>query len=116
MIKTNQETKELLDFIFGTGASKRIGSFTSEDIKISNELAKELVEKSCWMSYIESLFRSSIKPNATLKGIFVSLAKKHRKGCANEVKNGEIYESVRLSLKRNWKSAFEIRVQTGTWY
>ena len=80
-------------------------------------LLLEAVDKSYAMSWIQTLFESSASPNASVKGILKSLAKKAAKDWLHKAKptdleNATIYASVKNQLTRNWRSAWSIRTET----
>ena len=114
-LSNKNQAKEVYDFVFGTGAGDKLGTITPEDISKANLFVKELTEKSCQMGWIESLWKSSIKPNATVKGIFMKFITSNINDCSSDIKDGKVYESVKNVLAANWKGAFEVRVETGSW-
>ncbi|WP_299684494.1 hypothetical protein [uncultured Dokdonia sp.] len=114
-ISNKNEAKEVYDFVFGAGSGTKLGTITSEDIANANLFVKELTEKSCQMGWIESIGKSSLKPNATVKGILLKFITSNVSDCSDEIKEGKVYESVKNVLSANWKGAFEVRVQTGSW-
>ena len=75
-VSSAEEAKEVYDFVFGAGSGEKLGTVSAEDISNASLFVKELSEKSCQMGWIESLWRASVKPNATVKGVLKSFTNK----------------------------------------
>ncbi len=114
-VSTDKEVIEVFNFVFDDSDTSTLGSITSEDKSKANLFVKELTEKSCALSYSETLITSAVSPSRTLQGIVKAFIENNYTKSCDDLKGGKIYESVRATLKRNWKSAFEIRTQTGEW-
>jgi hypothetical protein len=66
---------------------------------------------------MEAIFRATIKPAASLKSIFLKLALKAVRDWFNHAKlsdlqNPKIYVAVKNQLTLNWRSAWQIRIET----
>ena len=115
IVKTDQEVREIYDFVFGESSGKKLGRITKVDKDKATLFFAELVDKSCSMSYLETLTKTALNPASNLQTLVRNFALKHYKDCHKSIKEGKIYDSVRNTLKRNWKGAFEIRITTGEW-
>jgi len=117
LVLSHMEAWEVLVFFFGGNAGVKPGWLNDNDRSFAQALLIEAIEASSAMSWIETLWKSSVKPNASVKGIIKALAKKaakdwFKKATKGDLEDPEIYQSVKSSLTRNWRSAWEIRVQT----
>jgi hypothetical protein len=117
IVLDNQEAWQILVFFFGGNASLSPASLTDNDRSFAQALLIEAIDASEDMSWIEAIFRSAMKPNASVKSIIKSLIKKAVKDWfkhANKDKldNPTIYQSVKNQLTVNWRSAWQIRVET----
>lgn len=115
IVKSDEDVRSVYDFVFGEGSGKKLGNITKQDKDKATLFFADLVDKSCAMSYAETLMKTALNPASNIKTLIRNFAAKHYKGCHEDIKDGKIYDSVRNTLKRNWKSAFEIRIQTEEW-
>jgi hypothetical protein len=119
---TQEEAWHVLRF-FWPNTNVPPGSLSPEDRGFAQGLMIEAVERSYAMGYVESLYRSFFGPgvaptSSALKKAIKSFAKKaiknwFRHASGKDLEDPKIYESVRRSLARNFRSVWEIRAQTG---
>lgn len=117
IVLSNQEAWQVLVFFFGGNASISPGALTDNDRSFAQALLLEAIDASEDMSWIEALFRSAMKLRPDVKDILKSMAKQFVKTWFKHATKGDledptIYEAVKSSLTRNWRSAWAIRVQT----
>lgn len=97
------------------------GDLTGEDIKFAQALMVEALDSSASMGYVEVFFRSFSSPTNALGSLTSAAARLIRNGFLHwyrnrrdvSLTNPKVYESVRRALARNYKSAWEVRIQTG---
>jgi hypothetical protein len=70
------------------------------------------------MSWIEKLWTSTVKPGASIKGILSKLALKAAgdwltSGQPTDLNKANIYTMVKDHLNLNWRSAWQVRLETG---
>ena len=106
------ETKAVFETIFGIGSTSGL-TISNEDKEKAKLFLDELVKGSCKMSAIEGVFRQAFSFNPTIIGVIKSVAGSYAKGCI--CSDGKFYVVIRDTLRLNWRSAFEIRKQTGEW-
>jgi len=100
------KAQQVFKFVFG----EELDSVTEEDRKKAKKILKSMIKQSCGMHHTKKLMESSLFQRSDWRPIVKKMVVQVAKGC-----NGVIYENVKVSLKRNWRSAFEIRKQTGEW-
>ena len=122
LVLDQQEAWRILEFFFGGDVGIEPGNLTDRDRSFAQALILEAIDKSYAMSWVETLWKSSAKPNASAKGIIKALAKKaikdwfkdsDAKKWVNTGKFPDLYQSVVNQLARNWRSEWRIRVETG---
>lgn len=119
LVLDHKEAWEILVFFFGGNAGIEPGQLTDEDRSFAQALLVEAIDKSSAMSWIEVIFRSSVKPNASVKGIIKALIKKAAKDWWKKATKGDledpvIYQSIKNTLTMKWRSEWQIRLQTGS--
>ena len=124
IVLEDHEAWVILEFFFGGDVGLKPGQITEKDRSFAQALLVEAIDKSYAMSWIETLWKRSVKPNASAKGIIKALAKKALKDWFNDKdakswtnKDGEfpeLYQSVVNQLTRNWRSEWRIRLETGS--
>jgi len=110
----DHEVKSVFDTIFYSGSSANL-VINEQDRKQAELLLKELIEKSCKMSVVEGIFRSTFSFNPTLSSIIKNIAKSLANNCGSAVNEGKFYTTIRDTIRLKWKSAYDIRRQTGEW-
>ena len=118
LVLTRMEAWQVLVYFFGGNASSLPGWLTDEDRSFAQALLIEAIDASYKMSWVQTLFTSTAKPGASIQSILAKLALKAAKdwfsrGNAPDLKNPKIYQSVKDSLTRNWRSVWKIRIETG---
>jgi hypothetical protein len=111
------ESWQVLCFFFGGSASTVPGWLTDDDRSFAQALLIEAVDASHEVSWIQSLWRETLKPGASVLKILAKLALKAakdwlRSAKPTDLKDAKIYQFVRDQLTRNWRSAWRIRVDT----
>lgn len=95
---------------------------TMEDRAFAQALLVEAIDASYDMGYAAALFNAvGMKPVASLTGVAVALAQFTVRAAthwfehasATDIRNPQIYESVRLVVARNWSTIWQIRLATG---
>jgi hypothetical protein len=95
---------------------------TDEDTAFAQALLLEAIDKSNDEGYIEILFRQLYGKVPTdfsfIKDVAKEFCKRALKNWFNhatgkDLENPEIYENVRAQIRRNFRSVWTIRVQTG---
>lgn len=114
---SHQEAWEVLVFFFGGNAGVKPGWLNDNDRSFAQALLIEAIDASEAMSWIETLFRSAMKPNASVKGIIKAVAKKAAKdwfkhATKDKLEDPTIYQAVKSQLTLNWRTPWSIRVQT----
>jgi len=119
---TRDEAWKVLRF-FWPNTSVRPQQITQQDRAFAQALLVEAIDRSHAMGYVETLYRSwfgrGVAP--TYKGIKKAASKFARKALkrwfkhatGDDLKDPEIYESVRVTLARNFRSTWKIREQGG---
>lgn len=96
----------------GSGMSST--SMTSPQIGFAQALLVEAIDASYAMGFVESLFRSLSPPPASVQTLvtrFARNAARHwfRHARQQDLMNARIYESVRVTLARNFRSEWEMQ-------
>lgn len=117
IVLSNQEAWQVLVFFFGGNAGISPAALTENDRSFAQALLLEAIDASEAMGFIESIFSSAMKLKPDVKDILKSMAKYYvktwfRKATKGELEDPKIYQSIKNSLTRNWRSAWEIRTLT----
>ncbi|MDR3621069.1 MAG: hypothetical protein P4L85_17085 [Paludisphaera borealis] len=112
------EAWQVLVFFFGGNAGTVPGWLTDNDRSFAQALLIEAVDASYRMSWIEKLWSSTVNPSASIKSILGKLAVKAMRdwltSCRpTDLNKAKIYTMVKDQLTRNWRSAWQIRIETG---
>ncbi len=112
------EAWQVLVFFFGGNASTTPGWLTDNDRSFAQALLIEAVAASYRMSWIEKLWSSTVNPSASIKSILGKLALKAMKdwltSCQpTDLNKAKIYMMVKNQLTANWRSAWQIHIETG---
>jgi len=115
---TQQEAWQVLVFFFGGNASSVPGWMTDNDRSFAQALLVEAIDKSYAMSWMQAILRVTVNPPTSLRAIFGRLARKAARDWFNEatlsdLKNPRIYLTIKNQLTLHWRTAWEIRIQTG---
>lgn len=106
---SNKEIKATFDLFWGKGASADL-VIDKYDKDHAFDLLIKLIEGSCDFSTTDELYSFNSNISSVCKRIYIKL-----NGCNEAIKNGKYAESVRKAIALAYKSAFEIRKQTGEW-
>ena len=117
LVLSPMESWQVLVFFFGGNAGTVPGWLTENDRSFAQALLIEAVDASYRMSWIEKLWSSTVNPSASLKGILGKLALKAMRdwltSCnPTDLKKAKIYTMVKNQLTANWRSAWQIRIDT----
>jgi hypothetical protein len=121
IILSNEDASAVIRFLWPNELIQP-GSITTEDRAFAQALLIEAIDASYKMGFVEQLFKAFFMKVPTsfqsIRGMVKSFAKaaakhwfKHATG--NDLLDPKIYESVRLTLARNFKTTLKIREQTG---
>jgi hypothetical protein len=121
VILTGQDAHNVLRFFF-TEPGITPEKLTIEDRAFAQALLVDAIDQSYDMGYAATLFNAlGMKPIASLTGVAVALANltaratahwfKH--ASADDLKDPQIYENVRLWVKRNWATVWQFRIAGG---
>lgn len=116
-----QECFEILRFFF-IQPGIQAASLTTEDRSFAQALLVEAVDASYKMGYAEIIYETFFgKPAASLTAVrkmaqrFLKKSAEHwfRHATKDNLRDPKIYDSVRVTIARNARSAWQIRLQTG---
>jgi hypothetical protein len=121
LMLTNEQAWRVLRF-FWPDTSILPGDLTDDDCSFAQALLVEGIDSSYHMGFVNHLFSSFYMKVPTsfssirdmVKG-FAKVALKHwfRHATGADLKDPKIYESVRATLARNFRSVWKIRQTTG---
>jgi hypothetical protein len=114
----NQQAFDVLRFFFQHNASINISQITIEDRAFAQALLVEAVDASLHMGFIESIFTSAMSLSPSVKDIIKDLLRYaaqswFRHATGRDMSDPKIYESVRATLVRNFRTVWSMRTQTG---
>lgn len=118
IVLSRMEAWQVLVFFFGGNASTVPGWLTDNDCSFAQALLIEAVDASHRMSWVQKLWSSTVNPSASVGSILRKLALKAAKDWftsaePTDLKKAKIYTMVKNQLTANWRSAWQIRVETG---
>jgi hypothetical protein len=118
IVLSDQEAWQVLVFFFGGNASTQPSWLNDNDRSFAQALLLEAVDASSRVSWIEALWKATAKPGASIKSILAKLALKAAKDWLQSCKPSDltearIYLMVKNQLTLNWRSAWQIRIETG---
>ncbi len=115
IILSQDEAWQILVFFFGGNAGIEAASLDVKDREFAQALLYEGIKASNQMAYALTLLNSTVNPSTTVKSIMKKLAKEawtqFKK--PRDKDNPKIYNSVKDTITRNWRSVWHIRTQTG---
>jgi hypothetical protein len=112
---SRDEAKQVLMFFFGQSSpgTKNI-NLTESDVAFAQALLTEAIDASTGMSYVQTLFET--QSSLSIKSLIFNYAKAaaaqwfRNKNIKNDPR---VYESVRVTLGRNFKSLWQLRLDGG---
>jgi hypothetical protein len=115
IVLTQEEAFHVFRF-FWPDCNLHPGQLTETDREFAQALLIEAIDASERMSWIEALFRAAARPNADVRSILKKMAahalKKWFTNLApRDILNQDIYEAVRATLARNFRSIVRLREQ-----
>jgi hypothetical protein len=117
---TREESYAILRFFFGDDFSVPAGQMTAKDRSFAQAILLEALDATYAMGYVEIIWEQFRFPRVdkSVASIVTSFAKKAGKhwfkhATQDQLRDPKIYESVRLQIRRAWRSEVKIRVQTG---
>ena len=113
-----QKAFDILRFFFQHNTSINISQITIEDRAFAQALLVEAVDASFHMGFIESIFTNAMSLTPSVKDIIKDLLKYaaqswFRHATGQDLSDPKIYESVRSTLVRNFRSVWSMRTQIG---
>ena len=119
LILNAEQTKTAL-LIFWPTKGSDIGSMAvnDSDRSFAQGLMVEAIDASLKMGLVEAIFRSAYKPNATAQAVIKAvvwniITKSWLSNKKLDPNTSKIYDAVRATLARNFRTAFELRLSTG---
>lgn len=114
----SQKAFDVLRFFFQHNTSINISQITIEDRAFTQALLVEAVDASFQMGFIESIFSSAMSLTPSVKDIIKDLLKYaaqswFRHATGRDMSDPKIYESVRVTIVRNFRSVWSLRAQSG---
>jgi|GEM_PF-2273005 len=124
VVLSESEAKDVLCLIFGDAVSLP-SKLSDLDRKFSQEILLELIDKSISMGIIEALAKDALSLTPSMKKITIAILgesikhlywynNKSKEEILNSISNVKLYRTVANQIALNWKSAWEVRVQSGT--
>jgi hypothetical protein len=125
VLLTKQQASRILNFFFPND-SLAVGQISDEDAAFAQALLVEAIDASNEMGYVQILFDKAFMkvPNdfSFIRDLAVAFVKRaarnwFRHATQQELADPKIYESVRRVIAVNFRSVWNIRLQTGelTW-
>jgi len=123
LILSPEDTVAVLRFFWPEMDMNRLGPVTGGDQEFAQGLLLEAVDASCTMGIVESIFKKFyLKVPTSFRSILKSaasiaaqaIANRWFKRCSNIDPNKvKIYESIRKTLARNFRTVMQLRLDTG---
>jgi hypothetical protein len=115
---SNQEAWEILVWFFGGNAGLSPSDITYNDRSFAQALLFEAIGASKLIGFVEGLWRATVKPAKSITKLLKQIAKLTAKALWEYLKPADledpkIYQMVKDQLARNWKSPWQIRIETG---
>ena len=115
---SNQEAWEILVWFFGGNAGLSPSDITYNDRSFAQALLFEAIAASKLIGFVEGLWRATVKPAKSITSLLKQIAKLTAKALWEHLKpvdleDPKIYQMVKDQLARNWKSPWQIRIETG---
>jgi hypothetical protein len=113
-----QQAFDILRFFFQHNTSINLSQITIEDRAFAQALLVEAVDASFHMGFIESIFSSAMSLTPSVRDIVKDLLKYaaqswFRYATGQNLSDPQIYDSVRVSLVRNFRTPWAMRTTTG---
>lgn len=118
---SSQDASRILRFFFGTDVPPA-NELTPQDVAFAQALFLEAIDKSYAMGYVHIVFDCFyMKPPGSFESLkkmaeeFVKKAARHwfDHATGKDLSDPQIYDSVAAMIRANFRSVWEIRVQTG---
>lgn len=123
LVLTPDETRDVLRFFWPETDFNQLGPLTDGDREFAQGLLVEAVDASCSMGVVEGIYRSFfMKVPTSFRSIVRAAIRVARKAVQDRLfgrcrsldpSQARIYESVRRSLARNFRTVWALRRQTG---
>lgn len=115
---SQEEAWYILVWFFGGNAGLSPSDLTYNDRSFAQALMFEAIAASKKISYIKGLWEKTVKPPKSVLKLLKQIAVLTAKALWEylqppDLENPKIYKMVKDQLTRNWRSAWEIRVETG---
>jgi hypothetical protein len=114
---SNDEAWYILVWFFGGNAGSMPSTLTYNDKSFAQALIFEAIGASKKIAFIESLWKKTIKPPASILKFLKSIARMAAKELWKylspaDLEDPKIYQMVKDEITRNWRHAWQIRVET----
>jgi hypothetical protein len=119
IILSNNDAWQVLVFFFGGNAGLAPGDLNLQDREFAEALLFEAMEASDRMDFVVPLLDFAVKPQTAIVGFMRTLALKavqfgwKRWKHSRTTENPQIYNSIKVTVAYNWRTIWQIRVQTG---
>jgi len=121
LLLTHMEAWQVLVWFFGGNAGTIPGWLTDDDRSFAQALLVEAIDKSADVGIIQRIWESTVTPPTTVKSLLFKIAKTgamilwdrlhHCK--VEDFAKAKIYKMVKDTLTMNFKSVWQIRIETG---
>lgn len=111
LVLADTDVKDIFNLIFDNKKANSLRIIIKEDRRKAVFFMRELIDKSCDVGIVQDIFRASYKLKPNLKKMVKVLIKNAIVDCNRD----EYYLMVQVKIAQNFKSAYDIRLQTGEW-
>lgn len=110
---SDEQAKNVLDFIFGSGTASSLGNIDSQDKKMTALIFKDLIQSSCDIAFVKGLVDFE-NPDLLSVSKLVFNYYKDTKFC-DEVKGGKYYVASIKTVQLKYRTYLDNRKLTGEW-
>jgi len=116
---SQEEAWYILVWFFGGNAGLSPSDLTYNDRSFAQALMFEAIAASKKISFMEGLWKKTVKPHSSILKFLKQIAKLTAKALWKfiqpaDLEDPEIYKMVKDKLTANWRSPWEIRVNSGS--
>lgn len=114
------ETKQILVFFFPAEAAQVDGAQMTKEIRcLAQSLLICAIDSSFAMGFVDGLFQSVANPKGGIRGLAKRLATKYlqhwwKHTTMKDLEDAKVYESVRASISRNFRSTLVLMLAEST--
>ena len=121
LLLTHMEAWQVLVWFFGGNAGIVPGWLTDDDRSFAQALLVEAIDSSATVGIIRRIWESTVTPPMTVKSLLFKIAKtggmilwdRLHHCSVEDFEKARIYKMVKDRLTLNFRSAWQIRVETG---